>query len=168
VLCVYVCVRVCVRLCVCMYVCACVCVCTFMCVHVCAHVLASSVGRCVLASSKHKVNRWVLWGSFCGASKEAVAGWAHAHTISHVLGWPEPYIHTVHDRIFGKFPAKNNVYSVYTMYTWLWPSLIMWEDRGEYARQAGMCGLWVGQNQILTPYLLTMFLEIYLQRLYTI
>jgi hypothetical protein len=25
-------------------------------------------------------------------------------------GWPEPYIYTISDRIFGDFPAKNTVY----------------------------------------------------------
>jgi len=28
-------------------------------------------------------------------------------------GWPGPYIHTVHDRIFGDFPVKNTVYTPY-------------------------------------------------------
>jgi len=30
-----------------------------------------------------------------------------------MLGWPEPYIYTVHDRIFGDFPAKNTLYTLY-------------------------------------------------------
>ena len=25
------------------------------------------------------------------------------------LGWPEPYTHTVYDRMYGDFPAKNFV-----------------------------------------------------------
>jgi len=29
-------------------------------------------------------------------------------------GWPESYICTVYDRIFGNFPAKNTVYTPYT------------------------------------------------------
>jgi hypothetical protein len=28
-------------------------------------------------------------------------------------GWPEPYIYTVYDHIFGDFPAKNTVYTPY-------------------------------------------------------
>ena len=28
-------------------------------------------------------------------------------------GWPEPYIHTVYDRMYGDFPAKNTVYTQY-------------------------------------------------------
>jgi len=32
---------------------------------------------------------------------------------THQEGWPEPYIHTVYDRIFGDFPAKNTVYTPY-------------------------------------------------------
>ena len=28
-------------------------------------------------------------------------------------GWPEPYIYTVYDRIFGEFPAKNTVCKPY-------------------------------------------------------
>jgi len=29
------------------------------------------------------------------------------------VGWPEPYIYTVYDRIFGDFPAKNTVHTPY-------------------------------------------------------
>ena len=39
-------------------------------------------------------------------------------------GWPEPYMHTVYDRMYGDFPAKNTVYTPYIcMYVWFWPSL---------------------------------------------
>jgi len=31
----------------------------------------------------------------------------------YVYGWPEPYIYTIYDRIFGDFPAKNTVYTPY-------------------------------------------------------
>ena len=31
----------------------------------------------------------------------------------YVQGWPEPYIYTVHDSLFGDFPAKNTVYKPY-------------------------------------------------------
>ena len=42
------------------------------------------------------------------------------------VGWPEPYIHTVYDRMYGDFPAKNTVYTPYIrMYVWFWPTLIM-------------------------------------------
>jgi hypothetical protein len=30
-----------------------------------------------------------------------------------LLGFPEPYIHTVYDRIFGDVPVKNTVYTLY-------------------------------------------------------
>jgi hypothetical protein len=31
----------------------------------------------------------------------------------HASGWPEPYICTVYDRIYGDFPAKYTVYTPY-------------------------------------------------------
>jgi len=34
-------------------------------------------------------------------------------------------IYTVYDRIFGDFPAKNAVYTPYTVYIWFWPTLHM-------------------------------------------
>jgi hypothetical protein len=37
---------------------------------------------------------------------------------------PEPYIYTVHDRIFGDFPAKK--YRIYTVYIWFWPTLFIY------------------------------------------
>jgi hypothetical protein len=33
----------------------------------------------------------------------------------HMQGWPEPYIYTVYDRIFGDFLAKNTVYTYVCM-----------------------------------------------------
>ena len=40
------------------------------------------------------------------------------------LGWPQPYIHTVYDRMYGNFPAKNTVYTPYIpINVWLWPIL---------------------------------------------
>jgi len=39
-----------------------------------------------------------------------------------VYGWPEAYIYTVHDRIFGNFPAKNAVYTPYVGKCF-WPTL---------------------------------------------
>jgi len=27
--------------------------------------------------------------------------------MRYVKGWPEPYVHTVYDRMYGDFPAKN-------------------------------------------------------------
>jgi len=36
-------------------------------------------------------------------------------TCSYAQGWPEAYIYTVHDRIFGGFPAKNTVYTPYVL-----------------------------------------------------
>ena len=33
--------------------------------------------------------------------------------IESYIGWPEPYIYTVYDRIFGEFSAKNTVYTPY-------------------------------------------------------
>ena len=44
-----------------------------------------------------------------------VQNWS-SHTLGHninndtsLLGWPKPYIHTVYDRMYGDFPAKNTV-----------------------------------------------------------
>jgi hypothetical protein len=31
----------------------------------------------------------------------------------HGQGWPEPYIYTVYDHMFGDFPAKDMVYTPY-------------------------------------------------------
>ena len=33
--------------------------------------------------------------------------------VDHEQGWPEPYVHTVYDRIFGDFPATCTVYAPY-------------------------------------------------------
>jgi hypothetical protein len=47
---------------------------------------------------------------------------------SRVVGrhWTEPYIHTVYDRLYGDFPAKNTVYTPYIpTNVWLWPTLRM-------------------------------------------
>ena len=30
-----------------------------------------------------------------------------------MLGWTEPYVYTVYERMFGGFPAKNTVYTPY-------------------------------------------------------
>ena len=35
------------------------------------------------------------------------------HTLVKWVGWPKPYTHTVYDRVFGDFPAKNTVYTTY-------------------------------------------------------
>ena len=37
----------------------------------------------------------------------------YIHTIYCVQNWPEPYIHTVHDRMCGDSPAKNTIYAPY-------------------------------------------------------
>jgi hypothetical protein len=31
-------------------------------------------------------------------------------SLPHVKGWPEPYVYTIYDCIFGDFPAKSTVY----------------------------------------------------------
>jgi len=42
------------------------------------------------------------------------------------LGWPEPYVHTVYDRMYGDFPAKYTVYTPYIpIIVGFWPTLIM-------------------------------------------
>jgi len=42
------------------------------------------------------------------------------------VGWPEPYIHTIYDRMYGDFPAKYTVYTPYIpMNVWFWPILVM-------------------------------------------
>jgi len=41
-------------------------------------------------------------------------------------GWPEPYIHTVHDRMYGDFPVKITVCTPYICTNvWFWPTLEM-------------------------------------------
>jgi hypothetical protein len=46
-------------------------------------------------------------------------------------GWPEPYLYTVYDRIFGIFPAENTVYTPYIYYIYgFWPTLCMTYDQG--------------------------------------
>jgi hypothetical protein len=35
------------------------------------------------------------------------------HAMLHIKGWPESYVYTVYDRIFGDFPAKNTVHTPY-------------------------------------------------------
>jgi len=67
--------------CVCVCMCACVCVCVRVCVCVCV---------CVRTVYVHM--------SDPGAEAKA-----------NLLGWPEPYIYTVHDRKFGDFPTKSTV-----------------------------------------------------------
>jgi len=47
-------------------------------------------------------------------------------TATHVAkawGWPEPYICTVYDRIFGDFPCHKHC--IYTVHIWFWPTLNM-------------------------------------------
>jgi len=34
-------------------------------------------------------------------------------SFAYVQAWPEPYIYTLYDRIFGDFPAKNTVYTLH-------------------------------------------------------
>jgi hypothetical protein len=36
--------------------------------------------------------------------------------LAHEYVWPEPYIYTVYDRVFGDFPAN---YTVYTLYIYM-------------------------------------------------
>ena len=50
------------------------------------------------------------------------------HTKTHCktndLGWPEQYVHTVQDRMYGDFPAKNTVCTPYIpINVWFWPTL---------------------------------------------
>ena len=40
------------------------------------------------------------------------------------LGWPEPYICTVYDRMYGDSSAKKNIYTPYIpINVWFWPTL---------------------------------------------
>jgi hypothetical protein len=41
----------------------------------------------------------------------------YVHRIC-IYGWPESYIYTAYDRLYGDFPAKNTVCTPY-MYLWL-------------------------------------------------
>jgi hypothetical protein len=38
------------------------------------------------------------------------------HPMTDIFGWPELYVYTVYDRIFGEFAAKNTVYTPYILY----------------------------------------------------
>ena len=55
------------------------------------------------------------WLSYLGSSLVDLAGTGHApeNPGQKPQGWPDPYIYTVYDRIFGNFAAEN------TVYTWL-------------------------------------------------
>ena len=33
--------------------------------------------------------------------------------FSSVWDWPEPYMHSIYDRIFGEFPAEETIYTMY-------------------------------------------------------
>jgi hypothetical protein len=51
--------------------------------------------------------------------------WVFSHGKCTCVGWPEPYIYTVYDRIFGDFSAKNTAYTLSIcgpgqLYTLLW------------------------------------------------
>ena len=67
----------------------------------------------------HKLYEWskkVLWQRFwlnlC--AKQVISARACANQIlPYNQGWPEPYIYTIYDRIFGDFLAKNTVYTPY-------------------------------------------------------
>jgi len=37
----------------------------------------------------------------------------HKRLIPYRQGWPEPYMHTVYGRIYGKIPAKNTIRAPY-------------------------------------------------------
>ena len=70
-------------------------------------------------------------------------------TLSHTAytqGWPEPYVCTVYDRMYGDFPAENTVCTPYTpINVWFWPTLHI-----SYAPRAG-------QNHIYTVYVPVFF-----------
>jgi len=61
--------------------------------HVCA-LLMAECERC---------EEYISWVAVCGECPYS----------TYILGWPEPYICTVYDRIFGNFPAKNTIYRPY-------------------------------------------------------
>jgi hypothetical protein len=45
--------------------------------------------------------------------------------LCHFKGWPGPYIRTVHDRMYGDFPAKNTECTPYLrLDIWFWPTLV--------------------------------------------
>ena len=95
------------------------------------------LGMSVWGAASHGINSRKVW--------EGVWWWTHigGHYVVVVVvdcelfgggaqctgyGWsgPEPYIHTVHDRMYGDFPAKYT-YTVCTLYIriniWFWPTL---------------------------------------------
>jgi hypothetical protein len=49
----------------------------------------------------------------CLYAQEQVTLCTHHANHNYVLGWAEPSIYTVYDRIFGDFPANNTVHTPY-------------------------------------------------------
>jgi hypothetical protein len=47
----------------------------------------------------------------CNAQRQVARN--EVFRIDHSYGWPEPYIHTVYDRMYGDFPANKTVYTLY-------------------------------------------------------
>ena len=72
------------------------------------------------------------------AQPPCVLPFLHSHT--HEQGWPKPYIHTVQDRMYGSFPAKSTVRTLYIrMNVWFWPTLLMsccWKPGATWSGQA--------------------------------
>ena len=61
-------------------------------------------------------------------------------------GWPEPYIYTVYDRIYGEFPAKS---TVYTPYIYGSGQPYLWAIQMHYSRAAVIFRLALQQHYSL-------------------
>ena len=78
-------------LCVCVVLCMCVCVC------VCV-ILLTKV--CTFTQPMHLYTNVHIHRTMCASL-----------AAPYMQGWPEPYILTVYDHIFGDYPAINTVYT---------------------------------------------------------
>jgi len=45
-------------------------------------------------------------------------------SLPHVKGWPEPYVYTIYDCIFGDFPAKSTVY-IHHIYIYIYIYMVL-------------------------------------------
>ena len=60
--------------------------------------------------------------NYADVSNQRAPVWVHL--VRRAWGWPEPDIHTVHDRMHGDFPAKNTVCTPYIpKNVCFWPTL---------------------------------------------
>ena len=79
----------------------CVCVCVYVCV--CVHILTHSLGIAAWLTALS----WIAWREIRSDTL------TNCRECTYRQGWPELHKYTVHDHIFGDFPAKINKYKPY-------------------------------------------------------